>query len=98
MAQPYSIAVPRYQIRGLKGEVFDIFNKKVNAIKAAITMATDYPGATFQVVKKVFNKEKVVFSFKIETQMDFNDLQDVYRNIIDVYQKKLDKTKFWRKS
>lgn len=97
MAKAYSIAVPRYQIRGIRGDVFDVFNKKTNAIKAAIQMAIEYPGTAFQVVKRVFKKETVVFSFKIETQTDFYDLQDVYRSIIEVYQKKLAKTRFWRK-
>lgn len=97
MGKPHSIAVPYYQIRGVKGDVFDVFNKKANAIKAAIEMATDYPGTIFQVVKKVFHKEVLVFSFKIESQLDFEDIQDMYRGMIEVYQKKLDKTRFWRK-
>jgi len=97
MGKSYSIAVPRYQIRGVKGDVFDVFNKKTNAIQAAIEMATDYPGTTFQVVKKVFHKEVLVFSFKVEIQVDFDNLQDMYRSVIEVYQKKLDKTRFWRK-
>jgi hypothetical protein len=97
MAKAYSIAVPRYRVCGVRGDFFDVFNKKTNAIKAAVKMAVEYPGTTFQVVKKVFQKETVVFSFKIETQTDFDDLQDVYRSVIEVYQKKLAKTRFWRK-
>ena len=98
MAKAYSIAVPRYHIGGLNGEVFDVFNKKRNAIKAAINMAIEYPGATFRVIKKVFHKETIIFSFKIELDMDFSDLQDIYAEIVKTYQHKLDKTKFWRKT
>lgn len=96
--KPFTIATPRYRIEGVKGEYFDVFNKRTNAIKAAIKMASDYPGTTFLVVKCVFHKRKVVFNYKVETQFDFDDMQDVYRGIIEVYQKKLDKTRFWRKS
>jgi|SRR5579885_1222506 len=96
--KPFTIATPRYRIEGEKGEYFDVFNKRTNAIKAAIKMAAEYPGTTFLVVKLVFHKRKVVFRFKVDTQFDFDDLQDVYRGIIEVYQKKLDKTRFWRKS
>ena len=96
MVKAYSIATPYYQIRGVKGEVFDVFNKKHNAIKKAIGLAVEYPGTDFQVVKKVYHKEAVVFSFKIETKFDFSDLQYVYSSLIKAYQKKLDKTKFWR--
>jgi hypothetical protein len=42
-------------------------------------------------------KKKVVFRFKIETEFQFDDVQDVYRSVIEVYQAKLDKTKYWRK-
>jgi aspartate/tyrosine/aromatic aminotransferase len=97
MSKSYSIAVPRYQIRGIKGDVFDVFNKRTNAIRAAISMATEYPGATFQVIKQVLHKEKLIFQFKIETQVEFDDIQDMYRGLIEIYQKKLNKTRFWRK-
>lgn len=98
MTKAYSIAVPRYHISGSNGEVFDVFNKKRNAIRAAINMATEYPGTTFRVIKKVFHKETIVFSFKIELNMNFSDLQEVYAELVKVYQTKLEKTKFWRKS
>lgn len=97
MSKAYSIAVPRYQIRGIKGDVFDVFNRRTNAIQAAISMAVEYPGATFQVIKQVFHKEKLIFQFKIETQVEFDDIQDMYRSVIETYQKKLNKTRFWRK-
>lgn len=98
MVKPFTIATPRYRIEGVKGEYFDVFNKRANAIKAAIKMASDYPGTTFLVVKIVFQKRKVIFRYQVDTQFDFDDLKDVYRGIIEVYQKKLDKTRFWRKS
>lgn len=94
----FTIATPRYAVESVKGDYFDIFSKRVNAIKAAIKMAAAYPGTTFVVVKKVNHKRKIIFQFKVDLQMDFEDLQDVYRSIIDVFQKKLDKTKYWRKS
>ena len=97
MANPFTIATPRYKIEGVKGEYYDVFNKRSNAIKAAIGMAIEYPGATFLVVKHVSHKTKVIFKIKIESQFEFEDVQNVYSGIIDLYQKKLDKTKFWRK-
>lgn len=90
-------ATPRYRIESVKGDYFDVFNKKANAIKAAIEMAVEYPGTTFVVVKKTL-KDKVVFSFKVDADFQFEDMQDVFRGIIETYQKKLDKTKYWRKS
>jgi hypothetical protein len=96
--KPFNIAIPQYAIESVKGDHFDIFSKRANAIHAAIKMAAEYPGATFVVVKKVNLKRKVIFSFKIDIQMDFDDLQDVYRGVIEAYQKKMNKTKYWRKS
>lgn len=90
-------ATPRYRIEGVKGEYFDVFNKRKNAIKAAITLAIEYPGATFLVVKKVNFKDKIVFRFKVEVDFQFDDVQDFYRGVIEAYQEKLDKTKYWRK-
>lgn len=90
-------ATPRFRIEGVNGEYFDVFNKRANAIKAAIKMATEYPGTTFVVVKKVNLKDKVIFRFKVEIDFDFDDIQDMYRGIIEAYQGKLDKTKYWRK-
>jgi hypothetical protein len=97
MKKQRTLETPRYRIEGVKGEYFDVFNKRTNAIKTTIKMASEYPGTTFLVVKTTYHKRKVIFQFKIENQFDFNDLQDVYRSIIDVYQKKLDKTKYWSK-
>jgi len=94
---PLTGATPRYRIETVKGQYFDVFAKKANAIKAAIGMAVEYPGTTFLVVKTTLIKKKVVFRFKIETEYQFDDLQDVYRAIIETYQQKLDKTKYWRK-
>ncbi len=90
-------ATPRYRIQGVKGEYFDVFNKRANAIKAAIQMATEYPGTTFLVVKKTLLKEKIVFRFKIESEYQFDDLQAMCNGVIEAYQKKLNKTKYWRK-
>lgn len=90
-------ATPRYRIQGVKGEYFDVFNKRANAIKAAIQMASEYPGTTFLVVKKTLFKEKIVFRFKIESEFQFDDLQAVCNGVIEAYQKKLNKTKYWRK-
>lgn len=93
----FTIATPRYFIESVKGDHFDVFNQRTNAIRCAIKMATEYPGTTFVVVKKANYKRKIIFQFKIDIQMDFDDLTDVYQAVIDSYQKKLDKTKFWRK-
>lgn len=95
--KPFTPATPRYRVEGVKGEYYDVFSKRANAIKAAVQMAADYPGATFVVVKKVNLKDKVIFRFKIETEFKFDDLQDMLRAVVEVYQKKLDKTKYWRK-
>lgn len=90
-------ASPRYRVEGVKGEFFDVFSKRANAIKAAIALATEHTGTTFLVVRTTFLKKKVVFQFKLEAEYQFDDLQDVYQGIVDVYQKKLDKIKYWRK-
>lgn len=97
MHKTFTAATPRYRIEGVKGEYFDVFSKRINAIKAAIKMATEYPGTTFVVVKKVNLKDKVIFRFKVEVDFEFDDVQDMYRGIIEAYQEKLDKTKYWRK-
>jgi hypothetical protein len=98
MTKQFTFGTPRYRIEGVKGERFDVFRKRSNAIKAAVKMASEYHGVTFLVVKVTGFKEKVIFKFKIENDFHFNDLQDVYRSIIEVYQKKLNKTRFWTKS
>ncbi len=90
--------IPRYRVEGVKGEYFDNFNRRKNAIKAAIKLAVEYPGATFVVVKKVNLKDKIIFRFKLEIEYQFNDIQDVLHGVVEVYQEKLDKTKYWRKS
>jgi ATP-dependent Clp protease ATP-binding subunit ClpA len=97
MPASFTPATPRYRIEGVKGEYYDVFSKRANAIKAAVKMAAEYPGTTFLVVKKVNLKDKVIFRFKIETEFKFDDLQDVLRGIVEVYQEKLDKTAYWRK-
>lgn len=94
--KPMTAATPRYRVQGVKGEYFDVYAKRKNAIRAAIKMATEYPGTTFLVVKKTL-KEKIIFRFKIEADFHFDDIQDVCRGVIEAYQKKLDKTKYWRK-
>lgn len=96
--KPFTLATPRYAIENSKGDNLDIFRRRANAIKAAIKLAVEYPGTTFVVVKKVFRKKKVIFSFRIDAQLDFDDVQDFYRSIIEVYQKKFNKTRYWRKS
>jgi len=88
---------PRYRIEGVKGEYFDVFSKKANAIKAAIALAVEHTGTTFLVVRTTLVKKKVVFSFKLEAEYQFDDIQDVYQGIVDVYQEKLNKIKYWRK-
>lgn len=94
---PMTGATPRYRLEGVKGEFFDVFAKKANAIKAAIEMATEHPGTTFLVVRTTLLKKKVVFKMRLEMDFQFDDLQDVYASVVSVYQKKLDKTKYWRK-
>lgn len=94
---PMTGATPRYRLEGVKGEFFDVFAKKANAIKAAIEMATEYPGTTFLVVRTTLLKKKVVFKMKIEMDFQFDDIRDVYGSMVGVYQQKLDKTKYWRK-
>jgi mannitol/fructose-specific phosphotransferase system IIA component (Ntr-type) len=50
---------------GLKSEHFIVFNKRSNSIREAIKLAAEYLGTTFQVVKRVFNKDKIIFSIKL---------------------------------
>lgn len=97
MPKAFTAKTPRYKVEGVKGEYFDVFNRRKNAIKAAIKLAVEYPGATFLVVKTVNLKTKIIFRFRIEAEFSFDDIQDVYRGMIEAYQEKLDKTKYWRK-
>lgn len=97
MSKPYTIAIPRFFIKGEGGEHYDSFNKKVNAIEKAIELSIEYPGNTFQVVKKVFQKETIVFSYQIKINSNISDLQDIYKIIINIYSKKFNKIKYWRK-
>jgi hypothetical protein len=90
-------STPRYRIEGVKGQYYDVFSKRANAIKAAIEMAVEYPGTTFLVVRTTLVSRKVIFKYKVEIEFNFNDLQDVYRGIVEVYQERLNKTKYWRK-
>lgn len=98
MLNSTTVKTPRYAIEGVKGELFDVFNKRKNAIMAAVKLSIEYPGTTFLVVKKVFFKNKIIFSLKIDSKFEFDDMQDMYLGIIEAYQKKLDRTKYWRKS
>lgn len=97
MPKALSARTPRYKVESVKGEYFDTFSRRKNAIKAAIKLATEYPGATFIVVKKVNLKDKIIFRFKVEIEFQFDDIQDVLGGIVEAYQEKLDKTKYWRK-
>ena len=90
-------STPRYRIEGVKGQYYDVFSKRANAIKAAVEMAVEYPGTTFLVVRTTLVSRKVIFKYRVEIEFDFNDLQDVYRGIVEVYQERLNKTKYWRK-
>lgn len=92
-----TLATPRYAVESANGTHCDVFNKRANAIRAAIKLAAEFPGMTFQVVKKVMHKRKVIFSFMLEVQADFDDLQDVYGGIMGAYQQKLNRMRFWRK-
>lgn len=87
----------RYRIESVKGHYFDVFASRANAIKAAVEMATEYPGTTFVVVRTSLLSRKIIFRYKVEVEFSFDDVQDVYRAIMDVYQEKLNKTKYWRK-
>jgi len=98
MRRPLTIKTPRYLIENERGDHFDIFNQRKNAIKKAISLGIEYPGATFLVIKRVNQKNNVIFRFKIDVECSINDIQDMYRGIIDSYQGKLDKTRFWRKA
>lgn len=97
MHKALTAKTPRYRVEGVKGEYFDTFSQRKNAIKAAIKLAVEYPGATFVVVKKVNLKDKIIFRFKVEIEFQFDDIQDVLRGVVEAYQEKLDKTKYWRK-
>lgn len=97
MRKPFTIAVPRYYIYGINKEFLDIFNKRENAITKAIEFASDFPGATFLVVKKVFYKEETIFTIKLDINVDFADTQTFYQGMLKAYEKKMHKIKYWRK-
>lgn len=65
MVKPFKINILQYHIMGLKSEHFIVFNKRSNSIREAIKLAAEYLGTTFQVVKRVFNKDKIIFSIKL---------------------------------
>lgn len=98
MVKPFTIATPRYHIRNIDGDTFDVFKRKTNAIAAAIELAIEYPDNTFLVVKTVNNKQKSIFTIKLDMQAFVMDVPDVYENIIKSFQKRLNKTKLWRKA
>ena len=93
-----TIATPQYFVKSVKGDFFNIFNKRENAIKEAIKMAFDYHQTTFIVTKKVLTKEKKIFSFKFDSEFEFDDFQTIHNAILNNSRMKLDKTKFWRKN
>lgn len=97
MPKAFTARTPRYRVEGVKGEYFDTFSQRKNAIRAAIKFAAEYPGTTFLVVKKANLKDKIIFRFKVEMEFQFDDIQDVLRGVVEAYQEKLDKTKYWRK-
>jgi hypothetical protein len=86
----------RYQIKGIDGKYFDVFNKKAEAIKEAIKLGTEYTGITFLVIKRSINQEQIIFKFKQETTVEFDDLNNYYDGMIKVYQEKLKKIQRWR--
>ena len=98
MKDPTTILTPRYIIENDHGDYFDNFNQRKNAIKAAIKLSTEYPGNKFLVIKKVNKKNKIIFSFKVDSDFELNDIHDVYNGIVEAYKIKLDKIKYWRKS
>jgi hypothetical protein len=91
-------ATPRYFIQSEKGDHFNIFKRRENAIKACINLAFEFPGNTFIVVKKVYSKNKNIFSFNLTSQFDLTDIKLVYSGIMEASQSKLEKTRFWRKA
>lgn len=97
MQKPFTIATPRYYIRGPNGDHFDVFNKRTNAIIAAIALAVDFPGATFIVWKQVFNKDTQIFSINLNMSFSFTDITSIYEGFLSSFKKKNDKTKYWRK-
>lgn len=97
MAQPLTTDVPTYVIRGVDSLQFDIFYKKQKAIKKAIKMASEYAGVTFQVIERQNWNEKIIFSITLDCNTGFENLPCLYKAMVDVFQEKLNKTKFWRK-
>lgn len=93
-----TIMTPRYLIENENGDHFDIFNQRKNAIKAAIQLGTEHPGNTFLVLKKVNNSKKVVFSINLDMQYSLTDIKDIYQSMLEVYGKKSNKVKYWRKN
>lgn len=96
--KPYTIAVPRYAVESEAGTHLEIFSQKNNAIKAAIKLANEYRGNTFLVIKKTFHKRKQVFRICLDMEMNFEDVSVAYQALVDAFQDKLSKTKYWRKS
>ena len=97
MSKPKPMSA-RYRVEGVNGEFYDVFKTRKRAIRTAIQIATEYPGTTFLVIKRGLTISKTLFRFCLDAEYQFEDLQDVLQSMIDVFQKKLNKTKYWRKS
>lgn len=98
MTLPFTTDIPTYVIRGESSLQLDVFNKKQKAIKAAIKMASEYSGITFHVIEKQNWSEEVIFSITLNYTTKFENLPLLYKGIVDVFQAKLNKIKFWRKA
>lgn len=98
MSNPFTIATPQYHVKGIGGELLNVFGKRSNAISAAIDLAVEYPGDNFVVIRRANRKNKIIFSVSIDIKSAFSDIPDVYGKLFSVYQKKLNKTKLWRKT
>jgi hypothetical protein len=97
MGTPFTVGTPRYYIKNIDGDLFDIFKQKNNAISSAIKMAIEYPANEFIVLKSVNNKEKEIFKISINIKTDLINLPEVYENMIDMLKIKVSNLSFWRK-
>lgn len=96
MSKSFTLADPRYSVKGPNGEYFSVHKTKYEAIYETIVMSFEYPGTTFVTVKSVNWEDQILFSFQINLKFEFSETRDIYAAFAEYFQKKIFKTKFWR--
>ena len=98
MEEALLTSVPNYQVRSANWAHLDVFDNKIDAMKATIELALKFSNTEFFVVQKLNWEESVIFKFKCDMLHDFDDSKEFYKSMISLFQGKLNETIAWRKS